>query len=205
MRKSKNHQNNKRTLVLNADYCAMSLIPIRKALELSIKNQYDPSKGLQAIDYYDEKILSCGGRYFPFPSVVRSPKYIRPKGKKIPFSRKNVFLRDNMTCMYCGIQDITGRTLTYDHVIPKAIWKRQNHTLTPTNWLNIITSCIKCNRKKGNRTPKQANMQLAIEPFEPNPHNHLLGFSPWMKIHESWEVYLPKNYKNLIEKNKNPV
>jgi len=26
-----------------------------------------------------------------------------------------------------------------------------------------------------------------------------------MKIHESWKVYLPKNYKNLIEKNKNPV
>ena len=194
-----------KALVLNADYSAMSLMPVRKALQSTIKNMYDATVGLQAVDYYDLKLLSCGGQYFPFPSVVRSPEYIRPKGRKVPFSRHNLYVRDNYTCMYCGLVDFTAKQLTKDHVIPRAIWKRQNHKKTPTDWYNIVTCCTKCNGHKANRTPKQANMKLKMEPFEPNPHNHLLGFSPWMKAHETWMPYLPKNYKILLENLNNGV
>lgn len=190
----------RKSLVLNADFSCMALISVRKALSLSIKNQYDSTAGLNAIDYYDEKVLSAGGIYFPYPSVLTTTKYIRPKRQKVSFSRNNLFLRDNFTCMYCGEQDVKAKSLTYDHVIPRAIWKRQNHKTTPTQWLNITTACKKCNTKKANRTPKQADMKLKMEPFEPNPHNHLLGFSPWMKIEEAWKPYLPKIYKNLLEK-----
>lgn len=193
------------SLILNADYTAMCLMPVRKALENEIKNSFDRNSGLIPVDYYDIKILSAGGRYFYFPSVLRNVDYIRPKANKIPFSRKNVFLRDNLTCMYCGKQDITGKTLTYDHVIPRAIWKNQNHKKTPTSWLNIVTCCKKCNNYKGNRTPEQAKMILKMKPFEPNPHSHIIGFSPWMRIHPTWEPYLPKNYKILLEKIKNGV
>jgi len=190
----------KKALVLNADYTCLNLTDVRNGLENYIKNMFRPDAGLIAIDFYDQKVLSCGGRHIPIPSVLVTPAYKRPKGRKVPYSRKNVFLRDNATCMYCGLEDQTRRELTIDHVIPRAIWKRQTHDKSPTGWHNSVTACRKCNVFKSNRTPSEAGMRLLIEPFEPNPHNHVLGFSPWMKIQKSWIPYFPKNYKNLLDK-----
>lgn len=196
MHRKKKHLS-KRSLVLNADYTCICLISIRQAMSAYIKNMYYPDLGLQAVDFYNDKILTCGGRYFPVPSVLRSVTYIKPKGMKVPFKKKNVFLRDNMTCAYCGHQDKTGKDLNIDHVVPRVIWNKQNHKISPTNWQNVVACCYRCNSRKRDRTPEQANMKLKIQPFEPNPHNHISGFSPWMRIEEDWLPYLPKNYKNL--------
>ena len=190
----------KRALVLNADYSCMNLTTVQNGLKGYVKNMYRPDAGLKAIDFYDEKILSCGGRYVPIPSVLITVDYKKPKGRRVPYSRKNVYLRDNATCAYCGHEDQSRQSLNLDHVIPKAIWRRQNHTKSPTGWYNIVTACIDCNTKKGNRTPEQAGMKLLVPPFEPNAHNHVLGFSPWMSIHPTWVPYFPKVYKNLLEK-----
>lgn len=195
-------RNHRRVLVLNADMSPMSLIDWRRAIVLTMINQENPSMGLQAVDYYADSVKSCGAISFPLPSVVRSPTYIRPKNAKVPFSRKNVFIRDQMTCMYCGRQDFSASNLTFDHVIPRAIWNKQNHRGTPTTWTNIVTCCKTCNLYKANRTPKQANMTLLKEPTEPSRHNFVLGLNPWSKIHPTWEQYLPKLYKNLMKKEK---
>jgi hypothetical protein len=32
----------------------------------------------------------------------------------------------------------------------------------------LVTCCIKCNLKKGDKTPEQAGMKLSIKPQEPN-------------------------------------
>jgi hypothetical protein len=32
----------------------------------------------------------------------------------------------------------------------------------------LVTCCIKCNLKKGDKTPEQAGMKLSINPQEPN-------------------------------------
>ena len=195
----------RKSLVLNADYTAFAIISARRALRDSIKYQFEPTTGLQAVDYYPNlKVLAGHGRYFPIPSVVRMIEYKKLKGK-ISFNRRNLFIRDNMTCMYCGHRDITLRTLTRDHVIPLAIWRRQKHSKTPTDWLNIVTCCRSCNTRKGNRTPAQAGMKLRMEPFEPTAHNYIRGFNPWMVIDPTWYPYLPKNYKILIEKQNSTV
>lgn len=204
MSRKRNYGGDK-SLVLNADYSCINLMPMRNGLENYVKHMLTGNTGLRAADFYNRKVLTCGGDHIQIPSVLITLEYIRPKGKRVPFSRKNVFMRDNMTCMYCGHYDSSGKTLTYDHVIPRAIWKRQNHTRTPTDWKNIVTACAKCNTKKANRTPDQAGMKLRMEPFEPNPHNHVIGFSPWMKIHPTWEPYFPKIYKNLLEKQQQGV
>lgn len=195
----------KRVLVLNADFSPMALIDWKRAIVLTIINEKEPMKGLEPIDYYNESVLTCGKKHFPIPSVVRSPVYIRQKGRKIPFSRKNVFIRDNLTCMYCGKQDLSGQDLTFDHVIPRVIWRNQNHNGTPTTWKNIVTCCKTCNRRKADRTPKEANMQLLKEPKEPNPHQYILGLSPWSRIHPTWEAYLTPLYKNLLQTQKKHI
>jgi alanyl-tRNA synthetase len=52
---------------------------------------------------------------FIVPHVLRLVKLIRAIYKsRVPFSKKNVFIRDNFTCQYCGSHEV----LTIDHVMP---------------------------------------------------------------------------------------
>jgi hypothetical protein len=119
----RNHDH-RRVLALNQDYTPIATISWKRAIVLSIINQEDSRKGVEIIDYYDDHILTCGNKHIPVPAVVRSPSYIRQDKRKVSFSRKHVFLRDQMTCCYCGKQDLTGEVLTYDHVIPRVMWKK---------------------------------------------------------------------------------
>ena len=51
-----------------------------------------------------------------------------------------VFRRDEYTCRYCGATD---RPLTVDHIV---LWEEMG----PSIPLNLISSCKKCNNKRGN-------------------------------------------------------
>jgi len=189
----------KRTLVLNADFLPLGVISWRRAVVLSIINEDDPTKGVEVVEYYDgDAIRGANNKEYPIPAVVRVAQYVKQKKRTIPFSRKNVFIRDQMRCQYCG-DTFKASELTYDHVIPRAKWKKQNHKISPTTWKNIVTSCIKCNRKKANRTPKEANMTLIAEPKAPNPFGYILGLSPWTKIPEQWKLYLTPLYKKMMK------
>jgi hypothetical protein len=71
--------------------------------------------------------------------------------------------------------------------------------MSPTCWTNIVTACIRCNRQKGNRTPKQANMVLLSIPIKPTKNlkylpvtNHLSSIKDTMP--EEWKSYLPESY-----------
>ncbi len=195
----RNHDH-RRVLALNQDYSPIATISWKRAIVLSIINQEDSRKGVEIIDYYDDHILTCGNKHIPVPAVVRSPSYIRQDKRKVSFSRKHVFLRDQMTCCYCGKQDLTGEVLTYDHVIPRVIWKKEGFKGTPTKWTNIVTCCRSCNRRKADRSLKECNMKLMKEPKEPKATQFVLGISPWSKIHPLWWPYMPPLYQHLMDK-----
>lgn len=179
----------------------MGIVNWKRAITLSMVNQTSPNEGLQVIDFYkDDYIGGCNGKKFPIPAVVRCPEYVVRRKKGMPFSRKNVFLRDQLTCQYCGFSNGTATNLTYDHVIPRAVWKKKAYVGTPTNWTNIVTCCEPCNKRKADRTPVEANMRLLREPTQPNPQKYILGLTPWCKIPKEWELYLTPLYKHLIRK-----
>ena len=52
-----------------------------------------------------------------------------------------LLLRDNFSCVYCGVNSESGDTLHIDHVIPKSIGG-------PDNVSNLVTACEKCNLEK---------------------------------------------------------
>ena len=72
------------------------------------------------------------------------------KGKKIILRKSTrqietkimweVFRRDEYTCRYCGADD---QPLTVDHIV---LWE----DMGPSIPLNLISSCKKCNNKRGN-------------------------------------------------------
>jgi 5-methylcytosine-specific restriction endonuclease McrA len=183
--------------VLNADYTPLTIINWQRALVWSIKHEYDNKIGVEILDFYkDDFIVGSNNRKHPIPAVVKTAKYFRINQHTVKFSRKNLFIRDNFTCQYCN-HKFDNNSLTYDHVIPKSVW---NHNIgSPTSWTNIVTACIDCNRKKRNRTPKQANMPLQNLPIAPqkNPKylpivSHLIKIKS--DIPKEWEIYLPEAY-----------
>ena len=78
----------------------------------------------------------------------------------MPFSRANIYARDDHSCQYCG-QVFPTADLTFDHVVPVAQGGRKD-------WENIVTCCISCNRRKGGRTPAEAGMHLKRAPKRPD-------------------------------------
>lgn len=188
---------NSRCLVLNADYSPLTIIDWRKALIWSIKHEKSKSPAIEIIDFYkNDYILGASNKKYPVPAVAKTSKYLRINNYRVKFSRKNLFIRDNYSCQYCGaIKDLIE--LTYDHVIPKSVW---NHTIgSPTCWTNIVTACIDCNRKKRNRTPKQANMPLKNLPVVPNKTMKYLPITHHLAkiksdIPVEWSIYLPESY-----------
>ncbi len=115
---------------------------------------------------------------FPWPSVIRLNSYVRMPYKKIVLSRKNILKRDNHKCAYCGRGDLP---LTIDHILPKSRGGEDN-------WENLAAACLPCNNKKGDRTPREAGMELRIKPYAPNHITYLVNSMG--RLEESWKPYL---------------
>ena len=81
-------------------------------------------------------------------------------------SNPALFARDQHLCLYCG-RSFHRSTLTRDHVQPVS---KGGLDL----WENVVTACIHCNSRKGNRTPQQAGMPLLAVPFRPSWIEHLI-------------------------------
>lgn len=188
--------NHKLCLLLNCDYTPLSIITWKKALVWSFKYDNNPRYGIEIIDFYKNDFISGINKKYPVPAIAKTKRFFKVNKQHIVFSRKNIFIRDNYTCQYCN-KIFTTNDLTYDHVIPKSKWDYNKGS--PTSWTNIVTSCVECNRKKSNRTPKQANMPLQSLPIEPTknikylPVTHLL-YKIRDNIPEEWKQYLPDSY-----------
>ena len=160
-----NKAENSKCLLLNADYSPLRIIGWQKAIVWSIKYENNPAFKIEIIEYYKDKyIQAANGKKLPVPMVAKTSRYFNIYNRSLKFSRKNLFIRDNYTCQYCG-KKFPYNELTYDHVIPKS--KFHTNKSYATNWCNITTACTSCNRKKSNKTPEQANMHIISVPTKP--------------------------------------
>ncbi|CCQ59515.1 HNH endonuclease family protein [Crocosphaera watsonii WH 0005] len=133
--------------MLNASYEPLNITSWRRAVVLLIKGKAEQLENNERLIYTD----------FPLPSVIRLRHYVRVPYKEIPLTRRNILERDRHTCQYCGYK---GDQLTLDHVFPRS--RGGGDT-----WENLVTACVRCNVKKGNRTPKEAQMNLRYQPRRP--------------------------------------
>ncbi len=142
-----------RTLLLNTTFEPLGIVSWRKAINLVCLGK------VEIIREYEKEIRGINKKMRQ-PAVIRLLRFIRNNHAAIKFSRKNIFLRDNYTCQYCG-KRFEPKDLTFDHIIPRSRGGI-------TEWSNIVTSCIKCNLKKGDRLPEEINMQPRKRPSRPN-------------------------------------
>lgn len=160
-----------KVLVLNASYEPLNLTSWRRAVVLLLKGKAEQ--------------LEHNGMYvyaeFPLPTVIRLRYYVRVPYKEIPLTRRNILERDNHACQYCGYR---GDSLTLDHVLPRSRGGDDS-------WENMVTACVRCNVKKGNRTPKEAGMPLDRQPRRPHSSLHFeLARQLQGDRHQEWKKYV---------------
>jgi len=149
-----------RVIVLNGDYTYLNIVPIRKAIKYIINKKVEVVKASKAILRNAERTIEINE-----PLVVRLIRFVRVIYRsKVPFSRKNIMVRDKHVCQYCGIK---APKLTLDHVIPISKGGK-------SNWENCVAACLSCNNKKDNKTPSQVKMTLKRLPSQPTIMEFLL-------------------------------
>jgi len=145
----------KQVLLLNQDSTPLNIITISKAFKLLAKDKVWADETLN--EYYE--VISVS-KIIKIPKILILKYYVKLPFKRIAPTRKNIFKRDKYTCQYCGI-DLCEKSATIDHIIPKS--KGGGST-----WTNMIASCKDCNLFKGNRSPKEAKMDIKNKPKEPS-------------------------------------
>ena len=117
------------------------------------------------------------------PRIVRLIRFGRQHVSSLRLNRRNLLARDGHCCQYCG-QTLPASQLSLDHVVPRSRGG-------PTTWENVVASCVRCNTKKGSRTPQEARMELTRKPGKPK-HNPMLAMKLGNPKYESWKTFLPK-------------
>ena len=159
-------------LVLNASYEPLNITTWRRATVLMLKGKAESLE-----EHSSKKIRND----IKLPTVIRLRYFIKVPYRELTLNRKNLMQRDNFSCQYC---DYKGNNLSIDHVIPRSRGGEDK-------WENVTTACITCNIKKGNRTPKEANMALRIKPYKPLNN---ISFEATKQIksgsHQEWRKYV---------------
>ena len=189
-------------LVLNRFFMAVRVIDVRRAFTLLYREcaeVIDMEEGahfqsydfeswcelseLTAVDKQPgEEYLKTVRLELRIPRILRLTRFERMPIQTVRFNRKNLFARDDHTCQYCGRQAPTSQ-LSMDHVIPRSYGGM-------TSWDNIVCSCLRCNGRKGGRTPKEARMKLLRRPAKPRV-NPLMEKSADDPRYACWKTFLP--------------
>lgn len=188
-------------LVLNRSYVAVHVVNVRRAMCLVYRNiaevihiengqfaNYDFATWCELSLWWqeDESYSDCEfirTVAFPVqvPRVVRLIEYDRLPRTTVRFNRRNLFARDDHRCQYCGLRFSTSE-LSIDHVIPRSRGGG-------TSWENVVCCCLRCNTKKGGRTPAEARMHLLKLPVRPR-HNPNFAVKLRQPRYEMWSVFL---------------
>jgi 5-methylcytosine-specific restriction endonuclease McrA len=119
------------------------------------------------------------------PRVIRLLEYDMFPRNVVKFNRRNIFLRDENRCQYCG-QKFPTHQLSLDHVTPRS----RGGLAT---WDNIVCACLKCNVRKGGRNPSEAGMRLIRKPVKPK-RSPLLCHQLTSVKYQSWKQFLDEAY-----------
>lgn len=164
--------NDKKTLVLDSSYLPRSIVDVERGFVIHFKGN------AEIVEYYPTYFKTVNSnKVYQKPSVIRANKFVNMEYKKVPLTRKNIFRRDNHTCVYCG--NANTKKLTLDHVIPRSKGGVDK-------WENLVTCCYSCNQEKADLTLQEWGKE---NPQPRRPH-YLMLVKTLYKIPENWKKYL---------------
>ncbi len=105
-----------------------------------------------------EAAAALAGRRLPDGVViVRLLRTIHVPRRLLRPNRRNLLLRDDHTCQYCGFLGPAAE-LTVDHIVPLSLGGSGDR------WDNLVVACKRCNWRKANHRPEEVGMHLRRPP-----------------------------------------
>lgn len=148
-------------VILNFTYEPLSIVPSSRALVLVFQGK------ASAVENHPELFFRTVSTQYPAPSSIVLKEYIKSRPafrEPAKLTARNLFIRDNYTCGYCGRKRAAlgkREILTRDHIHPISKGGRDI-------WTNVIASCSRCNNKKADMTLREADMVLLKQPNIPS-------------------------------------
>ncbi len=146
---------------------------------------------------YGEEVMAVRGghsRLTGEQTVVQLNSIMACKGKVYANARKHppltnraLFRRDQNTCLYCG-KHFLDNQLSRDHVKPISRGGRDA-------WPNVVTSCKRCNARKGSNLLDEITMELLALPYMPN-HAEYLALSHSGRILGDQMAFLRRQFSS---------
>src|SRR6185295_10006071 len=189
-------------LVLNRNFYAIHITSWRRALSLLyLDHARVVDEEYKTYDFSDWQQMSkiivdhpAGYVNTPtfrlaIPDVITLKRYDKLPVSEVKFTRRNIYEHYQYLCCYCG-KKFPTQSLNLEHVMPKSRGGQ-------SSWDNIVTSCIPCNLRKGDRLPAEAGMKLLITPSKPRWRGaQSLVFHAPFKIKASWQRFIDNIYWN---------
>jgi hypothetical protein len=146
---------------------------------------------------YGEEVMDVHGGFSRFTgeqTVVTLNSIMACKGKVFdngrrqpPLTNRALFKRDSYTCLYCG-NKFKYEDLSRDHVKPVSKGGKDV-------WTNVVTSCKRCNARKGNSNLADISMDLLALPYQPN-HAEFLALSHSGRILGDQMAFLKRQFSS---------
>ena len=166
------------TLVIDKSGIPVSFVDWKRAASLCYT-------GKAHMLYEDESaILKSACFEMNMPRVIQLRNNISKKlfRSHVPFSRRNVAVRDESKCQFCD-QVLSTEQYTFDHINPRSRGGE-------STWTNLVLACLSCNKKKADKTLKQSGMKLLREPVEPGPRDKRFNFKLRVnKVYPCWQPW----------------
>jgi len=193
-----------RVLVLNKLYSAVRVVDARRAFTLlckgsaevisvesgsyvsySLNTWAEAAEFQRAFEHEDHDWVSTPKLVIAVPKIIRLLGYERLPREPVKLNRRNIYARDHSQCQYCG-KHFSTKELTLDHVVPRV----QGGLNT---WDNLVCACVKCNARKGGRTPSEAGIRL-IRPAVRPKRNPAIAMRLGSPKYQSWKAFLDEAY-----------
>ena len=169
---------NGRVLLLNQTYEPLGTVSVARAVIMTFKNRVT----VEELD--GDRVLRSAHAEFPVPSVIRRREYInvRKRREASGAKRMRIYMRDKFRCQYCG-EKKDAEELTLDHILPRS----RGGDNSP---LNIVTACVTCNNRKGNRLPDEARMPLLTSQTALRVKMERVVLCHYAEARAEWRKYL---------------
>ena len=162
-------------LVLNTSYEPLHTISIKKAICLIVK-------GIAELEKASGKVWRSVNAEFILPSVIRLLAYSKLPRRTTRLGKRNIIIRDENKCQYC-MKKFSSAALTIDHIIPKC----KGGT---SKWENMVSACKRCNSKKADKTPEEADMILNKKPSQMTSHSRTNILRNIAKGNPDWQEFI---------------
>jgi len=121
-------------------------------------------------------------------SIIACRGKVHLSGRKSPpLTNRALFRRDQNVCMYCG-KGFKECDLSRDHVHPLSRGGKDR-------WTNVVTSCKRCNARKGSLLLSETSLELLALPYMPN-HAEYLALSHSGRILGDQMAFLKRQFSS---------